>query len=252
MRFFRLYWIPDGSDATGGAYVRDRHEDLIRILALESVRRKVIVVGEDLGTVEPAVRETLARFGILSYRLLYFERDLRGEFRPFSEYPESALVSTTTHDLPTLAGFWINEDIEARHRLGLIQDEESYRAQLAARMADKQRMLDLLARLGLLPPDFPRRAEHAPELTGELHNAVIGFLASTPSQLMLVNQEDLTKEIHQQNLPGTTWQYPNWSRKMRFTVEQLSTEKAARDFTAMFRHWLIRTGRMPASRAVSE
>ena len=252
MRLFRLYWIPDGSDATGGAYVRDRYEDLIRILALESVRRKVIVVGEDLGTVEPEVREALARFGILSYRLLYFERDARGKFRPFSEYPESALVSTTTHDLPTLAGFWINEDIEARHRLGLIQDEQSFRAQLAGRMADKQRMLELLARLGLLPADFPRWAEQVPELTGELHNAVIGFLASTPSQLMLVNQEDLTKEIHQQNLPGTTWQYPNWSRKMRFTVEQLSTEKAARDFTAMFRHWLIRTGRMAASRAVSE
>ena len=82
-----------------------------------------------------------------------------------------------------------------------------------------------------------------PELTGELHNAVIGFLASTPSRLMLINQEDLTKEIAQQNLPGTTWQYPNWSRKMRFTVEQLSTEKAARDFTTMFRNWLIRTGR---------
>jgi 4-alpha-glucanotransferase len=252
MRFFRLYWIPDGSDATGGAYVRDRYEDLIRILALESVRRKVIVVGEDLGTVEPVVRETLARFGILSYRLFYFERDKEGGFRAFAEYPQSALVSTTTHDLPTLAGFWINEDIETRHRLGLMQDESGYRAQLADRARDKQKMLDLLHGLGLLPPGFPRRAEELPELTGELHNAVIGFLASTPSKLMLVNQEDLTKEIHQQNMPGTTWQYPNWSRKMRFTVEQLSTEKAARDFTAMFRHWLIRTGRVAASRSVSE
>ena len=104
-------------------------------------------------------------------------------------------------------------------------------------------MLDLLARLDLLPAGFPFNAVDVPELTGELHNAIIGFLAATPSKLMLVNQEDLTKEVAQQNLPGTTWQYPNWSRKMKFTVEQLSTEKAARDFTAMFRHWLIRTGR---------
>jgi len=73
---------------------------------------------------------------------------------------------------------------------------------------------------------------------------VIGFLASTPSRLMLVNQEDLTKETAQQNLPGTTWQYPNWSRKMKFSVEELSTEKAARDFTTMFRNWLIATGRI--------
>src|SRR6202011_795602 len=121
MRFFRLYWIPDGVDATRGAYVRDRYENYIRILALESVRRKVVIVGEDLGTVEREVRETLARFGILSYRLFYFERNERGEFRRPSEYPTGALVSTTTHDLPTLAGFWINEDIEARYRLGLLK-----------------------------------------------------------------------------------------------------------------------------------
>ena len=252
MRFFRLYWIPDGADATQGAYVRDRYENYIRILALESVRRKVIVVGEDLGTVEPEVRETLARFGILSYRLFYFERDEHGDFRPFTEYPSSALVSATTHDLPTLAGFWINEDIEARYRLGLLKDEAGYRAQLVDRARDKQLMLDLLRRLDLLPRDFPRSAHDVPELTGELHNAIIGFLASTPSGLLLVNQEDLTKEIHQQNLPGTTWQYPNWSRKMKFTVEQLSTEKMARDFTAMFHHWLIRTGRMAARRTISE
>ncbi len=252
MRFFRLYWIPDGADATGGAYVRDRYEDYIRILALESVRRKVIVVGEDLGTVEPEVRETLARFGILSYRLFYFERNEKGAFRPYQEYPQSALVSTTTHDLPTLAGFWINEDIEARHRLGLLQDEAGYRAQLDARARDKQAMLDLLRRLDLLPPGFPALAADVPELTGELHNAVIGFLASTPSKLLLVNQEDLTKETQQQNLPGTTWQYPNWSRKMKFTVEQLSTEKTARDFNAMFRHWLIRTGRMPGQYTSSQ
>src|SRR5262249_9425777 len=151
MRFFRLYWIPDGADATRGAYVRDRYEDLIRILALESVRKKVIVVGEDLGTVEPSVRETLARFGILSYRLFYFERNENGDFRRFDEYPESALVSTTTHDLPTLAGFWINADIEARHRLGLLHDEAGYQLQLAERARDKQMMLDLLFRLGLLP-----------------------------------------------------------------------------------------------------
>jgi 4-alpha-glucanotransferase len=76
-----------------------------------------------------------------------------------------------------------------------------------------------------------------------LHNAVIGFLASTPSQLLVVNQEDLTKETEQQNLPGTTWQYPNWSRKMRFTIEDLRTAQVARDFAAMFRHWVARTGR---------
>ncbi|MEX2263757.1 MAG: 4-alpha-glucanotransferase [Bryobacteraceae bacterium] len=242
MRFFRLYWIPDNMDATQGAYVRDRHEDLVRILALESVRNKVVLIGEDLGTVEPSIRETLQRYGILSYRLLYFEKHPDGSFRKPDEYPVQALVSSTTHDLPTLAGFWLAEDIEARRRAGLL-DEGSYHAQRAERAREKQKMLDLLLRLDLLPSSYPRAAPEIPELTGELHNAIVGFLALTPSRLLAINQEDLTKEIHQQNLPASTWQYPNWGRKMKFTVEELQSAEILRDFTAMFRHWLDRTGR---------
>jgi 4-alpha-glucanotransferase len=244
MRFFRLFWIPDGVDATGGAYVRENYEDLIRILALESVRQQVVIVGEDLGTVEPFVRETLERFGILSYRLFYFEKLPSGEFKKPSEYPVRALVSSTTHDLPTLAGFWTGEDIEARRRAGMFPDDAMYRKQVAERALEKQKMLDLLHGLGLLPDYIPRSVAQAPELTGELHNAVIGFLALTPSQLLAVNQEDLTKEVAQQNLPATTWQYPNWSRKMKYTLEELRTEPVARDFVAMFRNWLVRTGRV--------
>lgn len=242
MRFFRLFWIPDGLDPSGGAYVRDHWEDLIRILALESVRNRVLIVGEDLGTVEPSIREALERFGILSYRLLYFEKNRHGGFKPFQEYPRQALASVSTHDLPTLAGFWINEDIEARRRAGVLPEGEPYRSQLATRAREKQAMLDLFFSLGLLPAYVPRSAEHIPELTGELHNAAVGFLASTPSMLTLINQEDLTKETAQQNLPGTTAQYPNWSRKMKFSVEELRTHPTARDFTAMYRHWLGETG----------
>jgi len=242
MRFFRLYWIPDGTDATAGAYVRDRSEDLIRILALESVRHRVIVIGEDLGTVEPSVRQTLGRFGILSYRLLYFERDSRGDFISPDQYPHQALVSSTTHDLPTIAGFWTGEDIEARRRAGLLYDED-YRAQLATRAADKQKILDALRAAGLLPGWFPSSAAEIQELTGELHNAVIGFLASTPSMLLVTNQEDLTKETQQQNLPGTTSQYPNWSRKMHFRVDELFSAREALDFISMFRAWVRKTGR---------
>ena len=226
MRFFRLYWIPDGVDAAHGAYVRYHAADLIRILALESVRQRFVVIGEDLGTVEPEVRETLNRFGVLSYRLLYFEKDARGEFRKPAEYPERALVSATTHDLPTLAGFWLGEDIEARRRAGVLPDEASYRDRLVARATEKQKMLDALFAEGLLPAWFPRSAREIPELTGELHNAIIGFLAATPSMLLAINQEDLTKEIAQQNLPGTTWQYPNWSRKMHFRLDELYSARA--------------------------
>jgi 4-alpha-glucanotransferase len=242
MRLFRLYWIPDGADATEGAYVRETSEDFVRILALESVRNRVVLVGEDLGTVEPATREALARYGVLSYRLLYFERHPSGAMRRPDEYPRQALVSSTTHDLPTLAGFWLGADIGARRAAGVL-DDAGFAGAMSTRQVDKQRLLDVLLGQGLLPEGSPRKASAYGEMTGEIHNAVVGFLALTPSQLLAINQEDLTKETAQQNLPGTTWQYPNWSRKMRFTVEQLLNDPEARGFTAMFRHWIARSGR---------
>jgi len=242
MRFFRLFWIPDGLPAAQGTYVRDHWQNLLRILALESVRSRFVVIGEDLGTVEPWVRKELERFGIFSYRLLYFEKHPDGTFQLPGEYPAQALVTGSTHDLPTLAGFWLGRDIEARFRAGLIP-ESSYQEQLAARRQEKQRMLDVLLRLDLLPSWFPRDAAAVPDFTGELHNALAGFLASTRSTLMVFNQEDLTKETEQQNLPGSTAEYPNWRRKMRFTVEELLTLPLAGDFNRMAKNWVQRTGR---------
>jgi 4-alpha-glucanotransferase len=241
MRLFRLYWIPEGYDAAHGAYVRDRAEDLVRILALESVRNNAVVIGEDLGTVEDEVRRTLAGFGILSYRLLIFEKNDNG-FRLPGEYPAQALTSTTTHDLPTVAGFWAGEDIEARLQTGTA-DRRAYEAQKTERTVDMQRLLNNLLAMNLLPPDHERDAGRIPFLTPALHYAILGYLANTPSVLWLVNQEDITRELRQQNLPGTTDQYPNWSRKMRWSIEELSALQEARDCAAMVRNWIERTGR---------
>jgi 4-alpha-glucanotransferase len=241
MRLFRLYWIPEGHDAAHGAYVRDRALDLVRILALESVRNEAVIVGEDLGTVEDEVRETLARFGILSYRLLYFERK-NGSFKLPEEYPAQALAASTTHDLATIAGFWTGADIEARLRAGTI-DQAAYEAQKVDRAREKQNLLEALFAANLMPPNYERRADRIPELTGELHYAILGYLAKTPSVLWLVNQEDLTKELSQQNLPGTTAEYPNWSRKMGWSIEELSSLPEARDCASMVCHWIEKTGR---------
>jgi 4-alpha-glucanotransferase len=202
MRFFRLYWIPDGMSATRGAYVQDYAADLLGVLALESQRGNFIVIGEDLGTVTGEVRQSLAETGILSYRLFWFERDGAGNFRRPEEYPAHAVVSTTTHDLPTLAGFATGRDIEARHAAGLI-DEEAYRFQRSAREDEVARLNSILLATGF---------------TGD----PIGFLLSTPCVLAVVNQEDLTGETEQQNLPGSTWQYPNWRRKMKIAVEDFA------------------------------
>ncbi len=201
MRFFRLYWIPDGMDATSGAYVRDYPDDLVAILALESVRGNFVVIGEDLGTVADEVRLKLGESGVLSYRVLWFSKHADGSFMRPEEYPAQAAVSTTTHDLPTLAGFVSGRDIEVRREAGLIDD-----AQYLARLAD--------------------RGFEISKLTEALQDAgfdgdPIGFLLSTPCALAIVNQEDLTGETEQQNLPGTTSEHPNWRRKMKVAVEDL-------------------------------
>ncbi len=244
MRFFHLFWIPDQLDARRGLYVKDRALDLIRILALESVRNEVIIVGEDLGTVADEIRETLATFGILSYRLFYFERWQDRTFKRPGDYPKNALVSASTHDLPTLTGFWQNRDIEARRAAGMFSDEAGYRSQIEDRMREKQKILDVLFQSGLMPATHQRDAAQIPELTSELHYAIVGFLASTPSALMLLSEEDLTKRDDQQNLPGTTEQYPNWRHKTRFTVEEFRENPLARDFSRMYRDWLARTDRL--------
>ncbi len=243
MRLFRLYWIPPGSTAAEGAYVRDRSADLVRILALESVRAKAIIVGEDLGTVEPEVRRTLASVGILSYRLLYFERK-GDEFKAPADYPARALAATTTHDLPTIAGFWKGCDIQARLRTGMI-DQRSHDSQQNQRTRDKQELLDALFKAGLLPGDYERDATRIAELSPDLEFAIMAFIAATPCLLWLINQEDLTRETSQQNLPGTTAQYPNWSRKMRWSVEDLRDLSEAREYAALARRRIEASGRGP-------
>jgi len=201
MRFFRLFWIPDGLTAAQGVYVKDYAEDLLGILALESVRGGFIVIGEDLGTVEWSVRNKLGEMGILGYRLLWFEKNPDGSFRLPQEYPVHAAVSTTTHDLPTLAGFAEGRDIEARRGAGLV-DQAGYESQWAARREEIVRLED---------------AEQWAGFAGD----PLSFVLATPCALAIVNQEDLTGETQQQNLPASTWQHPNWRRKMKVAVEDL-------------------------------
>lgn len=236
MRLFRLYWIPDAVDAGSGAYVRDNWEDLIRILALESSRNQYFIVGEDLGTVEPWVREVLARFAILSYRLLYFERADGGRFKLPHEYAHQALVSTTTHDLPTLAGFWTGSDIEARKNAGVL-DEAGYQGSRADRERDKQRLTEALRQAQLLPD-----GDHS-QWSDQVRDACLAYLAQSPAMLLSLNHEDLSGEPAQQNLPGTTAQYPNWGRKMTHSPEEL----AAAPVTASTRAILERLGRAEKS-----
>jgi 4-alpha-glucanotransferase len=123
-----------------------------------------------------------------------------------------------------------------------LADEQGYWHQMRERAREKQSMLDVLHLENLLPENFERNAANLPEFNGDLHNAVIGFLMNVPSMLMLINQEDFTKETEQQNLPGSTGQYPNWQRKMRYSIEDLYSPEA-QGYSRMFRYHLQRSGR---------
>ncbi len=240
MRFFHLYVIPEGESPETGAYVSQPHEDMVRLLALESIRNKVVIVGEDLGTVPEYIRERLREADIFSYRLLYFERDDRQDFLRPERYPELALVTVSTHDLPTLAGYWKKADMELRKRAGLFHDGDGFSEAVRERERDKIRLLKLAKEMGLLEVGGESEEGVDGEMTGEVHNAIVGLLALTPSKLFVLSQEDLLKDDNQQNLPGTTSEYPNWSNKMKYGAEELRTDPEARAFSGMFRAWIDR------------
>ena len=219
MGLSRLYWVPAGTSAAEGAYVRYRLDDLLGIVALESHRHRCIVIGEDLGTVSDDLRRKLDEAGILSYRLLLFERDGRA-FKPPSSYPRRALVAWSTHDLPTLAGWWRSEDLRTREALGLLGGEE-LRREIEERGAARQALVEALAREGLDTGEE------------ELAQSVHAFLAKTPAAVLVVQMEDVLGVAEQANLPGTVEEHPNWRRKLPVPLEQWARDARFKRLTRM-------------------
>jgi 4-alpha-glucanotransferase len=214
MGLFRLFWVPEGRTAADGAYVSYPSQDLLGILALESRRHRVIVVGEDLGTVTPEIRSSLMGSGLLSYRLLLFEKSEAGRFFSPQEYPAQAMTAVTTHDLPTLRGFWTGRDIELKEAFGLYPDPSLIERDREARDHDKQALLAALKKAHLLPKRYPSQTTGIPELDDVLSRAVYTFLARTPSRLLGVPLEDLLSDSETPNLPGASDnKYPIWRIK---------------------------------------
>ncbi|MDP1708178.1 MAG: malto-oligosyltrehalose synthase [Gammaproteobacteria bacterium] len=221
MGLMRLFWVPGKGTPDEGAYVHYAFEDLLGILALESQRNHCFVIGEDLGTVPEVVRTALLPLGVLSYRLFYFEKDDQAGFRPPSGYTAQAVVSASTHDLPTLAGFWLGDDLHERDVLHLFPSDAVRDQQMVGRAEDRARLLYALKREGLLPADMSVDPQTVPEMTPALAHAIHHYLARTASQVMLVQLEDIIGQRHQVNLPGTTDQRPNWRYKLALTLEEI-------------------------------
>ena len=221
MGLMRLYWTRGGS----GTYVAYPLEPLLAILAVESHRQQCMVIGEDLGNVAPSMREAMARRGLLSYRPLIFERTEDGAFRQPQDWQAQALAVVTTHDLPTLRGYWLGDDVETAARLNLLPESDSHAQQVLARAQDRARLLMALNDQQLLPAGATVHPPSLPDATTGFIAAVHGFLARTPCWLAAVQLEDVVGQREQVNVPGTTEDvHPNWRRRIGVALEDIAAD----------------------------
>lgn len=200
---YRLFMIPVGTDAAQGAYVRYPFDAMLAVLAQESTKSHCLVIGEDLGTIPDGVCESLNRWGIWSYRVGLFEREHDGAFRLPEQFPEQAIVTFNTHDLPTFAGWSASHDLELKAALSIDPGETS---------AERKNAIDAL------------RAMLTHQGLGSELNLinVMRYLARARSQLLSVAIEDILGVVDQPNIPGTTDEHPNWRRRLPVDLEELA------------------------------
>ncbi|MDH4167079.1 MAG: 4-alpha-glucanotransferase [Gammaproteobacteria bacterium] len=218
MALFRQWWVPFGLGSTAGGYVHYPLDDLLSVLALESERHACLVVGEDLGTVPPEMSRAMDDRAVYSYRVLLFEKNTDGSFIAPGEYPRRAIATVTTHDLPTLRGYWSGCDIDLRQRLSLYPNEETRQQVADERVRDRHGLLAALEAEGLKPDD----ASDAPDAyTEALSHAIHVFLARTASALVVLQAEDLIGMPDPVNVPGTNEEHANWQRKMACPIDEI-------------------------------
>jgi 4-alpha-glucanotransferase len=205
MGLFRLYWIPSGCKASDGVYVRYPHRELLDIVALESRRAGAFVVGEDLGTVEPGVRDEMAARRMLSYRLMIFEDDL-------GAIPRESMAAATTHDLPTLPGIWTGADLKAQKNLGLPTNDDGV-----------DQMRRRVARAAGVDKSAP---------VSEMVPAVYRHLAECPARIVLGVLDDVVGAVDRPNMPGVSEGWPNWSIPLPKSLEQIQQLPLVDEVTA--------------------
>jgi len=205
----RLWLIPKGAPASDGAYLAYPFEDLLRLIQLESLRHDAVVIGEDLGTVPQGFRGRLRRAGLSGMDVLWFERS-RTSFRAPARWRADAVAMTTTHDLPTVAGWWQGADIDLRRDLGLGDGPGRDDDEKRARDKDRRHLWRAFAQAGVVEDRTPP----APDEPEPAVDAALAFVATSPAPLMLAPLEDLLGTAEQPNLPGTIDQHPNWRRRL--------------------------------------
>lgn len=208
----RIWVVPEGASPRDGVYLSYPQRDLFRLLALESVRADALVVGEDLGTVPAGLRDEMDASGLLGMRVLWFERDEDGVFTPPAAWDRGAAAMTSTHDLPTVAGWWSGRDIDWTWEIGRKSPFKDEKTERATREADRVALWNALDGEGVIP------AADAPE---KAVDAALEFVGSTRCDMAIIPAEDLFGLVEQPNLPGTIEEHPNWRRRLPASAERL-------------------------------
>jgi 4-alpha-glucanotransferase len=212
----RLWLVPHGGSPAEGAYLAYPIDDLMRLLALESHRHRAIVIGEDLGTVPADFRARCRAAGIAGMDVLWFERD-GARFKTPGEWRDDAVAMTTTHDLPTVAGWWSGADLMLRRDLGTASEVE-----VADRPKERDALWQAFTDANVVTGDAPPPNDPSPVV-----DAAIGFVARAPGPLAIVPLEDIVGTTEQPNLPGTIDQHPNWRRRFKLPADQILKQPAA-------------------------
>ncbi|MFO1396212.1 MAG: glycogen debranching protein GlgX [Burkholderiales bacterium] len=223
MGLARLFVVPDGAAGADGAYVEYPLAAQLAAVALESARARCLVVGEDLGTVPDGLRDRLAEARVLSYRVLWFERDGTA-FVPPARWPVQAAACVSTHDLPTVTGWWDGVDIAERESLGQLDAQAAAEAR-ATRVADKQSLAAAMIAAGCV--DASAIDVHAP-CDARIVAAVHRYVGATPCALALLQADDLAGEAVALNLPATDRERANWRRRVAVPVDALWETEAGR------------------------
>jgi 4-alpha-glucanotransferase len=218
MGLTRLWLVPRGASPAEGAYLFYPLDDLLRLIALESHRHRAVVIGEDLGTVEPEFRKRMSQAGIAGMDVLWFQREKKRFVAP-AKWRRDAVAMTSTHDLPTVAGWWSGEDIKTRAKLGLADEKREAKERKQDRKALWRAFQKANVTAGGEPP---------PEETAPAVDAAIGFTAQSPAPLALIPIEDVLGLREQPNLPGTIDEHPNWRRRLDEPAAQILDQPQVR------------------------
>jgi len=227
----RQYWVAPGMEANEGVYISFPWDDILRVIALESRRNDCVVIGEDLGNVPAGFSETIQNAGLLSFKVLFFERWGSGLFKRPENFPTQSIVTIATHDTATLSGWWQGLDLQWRQKLDLYPNDDAGIADRNARDSERKNLIAALNDLQVIAMD------NAPQLSPALMNtelsvAVQRYLAASPSHIQLIPLEDALEVLEQVNIPGTIDQHPNWLQKLPVMLEAFTQTSSVQQIVA--------------------